>query len=57
MTPTEHRPMMRPPGVCPVSSCGGQIATPTTSHHAGDPCEDVIGDGDDDDGDGYNGHW
>ena len=49
--------MMRPPGVCPVSSCGGQIATPTTSHHAGDPCEDVIGDGDDDDGDGYNGHW
>ena len=31
--------MMRPPGVCPVSSCGS-LATPTTTHHAGEEDKD-----------------
>ena len=43
--------MMRPPAVCPVSSCG-QLATPTTTHHAGDHCDNLNGDGGGDDGDG-----
>ena len=43
--------MMRPPAVCPVSSCG-QLATPTTTHHAGDHCDNLNGDGDGDAGEG-----